>query len=164
MAVVEAPARDHSAVADATTRCTPEAREKPTVVPTLLFAGAAASLAYAVLFWYRFDYLGHFVAGFGLTTLLTGVLSRRVRVVASVAMSVGLTLVAGLVSELLFFTSFLFDPVDIANLMLGGLLAAACLGTREIDRRDQRALVVVGVIGILLGLYVRFGSLDPRGW
>jgi hypothetical protein len=87
-------------------------------------AVVVAVLVYRLAFPDRSDYAGHFVAGAGGTLLLVAgaVLTGRPWLVAAAA---GVAVLLGVGTEATVFRLAEFDPVDLANQSLGGLLAAA---------------------------------------
>ena len=116
-----------------------------------IVAAAALTGAYVAAFPDRTDYAGHFVAGAGGTLLLLVPLLARWatpwRVVA--VATVGVLLGVG--TEATIFKIAEFDPVDLANQSLGGLLAAA----GALDARGLPDALTAAVAGLAL-LYLGF--------
>lgn len=131
---------------------------RDTTVPVLLAAAGAGLVAYLVLFSYRVDYTGHYLAGAGLTALLVGLTGARTSRPEAVVAAVALTAAAGAVTEDLFFTSFFYDPIDVANLTLGALVAGAALVDRPVSRHVP-ALAVLGLVAIGTGFVLRYANL-----
>ncbi|HWL37690.1 MAG TPA: hypothetical protein VNQ77_16000 [Frankiaceae bacterium] len=120
----------------------------------LLAAVLAGALTwvYAAAFPERTDYAGHFVAGAGGTLLLLVPLLARWatpwRVVAVACVGVLL----GVGTEATIFRLAEFDPVDLANQSLGGLLAAG----GALDARGLPSAAVAATAGLAL-LVLGFG-------
>lgn len=116
----------------------------------------ALTVAYRLAFPDRSDYAGHFVAGAGGTLLLLApvVLVRlggawRAVAVAAVAVLLGVG------TEATIFKLAEFDPVDLANQSLGGLLAAAgALDAHGVP--DAAVAAAAGVALVLAGFRLAF--------
>jgi hypothetical protein len=117
---------------------------------------AALTAVYGLAFPDRPDYAGHLVAGAGGTLLLLAlVLPVRLggpwRAVAVAAVAV----LAGVGTEATVFRLAEFDPVDLANQSLGGLLVSA----RALDAggpRDALAAAGCAVVLLVVGFRLAF--------
>ena len=100
-------------------------------------AALLTCLPYRLLLWYRTDYLGHTIAGFGGTLLLLGLLFLfRQRITErQILVVVGLALTMGFWAEMTIFKIAKFDPVDFANQSLGACIAGLSLLGQEWEPR-----------------------------
>lgn len=101
----------------------------------------------AVGFPHRSDYLGHFLAGAGGTTLLLACLLGRTQRPLLVTAGVVVAILLGVGTEATVFRIAIFDPVDLATQSLGAVLVGCCLLTA---RASGRLLALLGATGLLL--------------
>jgi hypothetical protein len=117
-----------------------------------------ASAAYGVAFSYRFDYLGHFLAGLGGTLLLLAVVSRLVpRPLGWIPIVLGLVAIwLGATAEATLFRVAIFDPVDFCNQSLGAAFAVCGVIGLEGSRELSRGLLVLGGLVLAVGWVFAF--------
>ena len=115
-------------------------------------------VAYALVFGYRTDYLGHYLGGFGGTLLLLAgafLIPLRWRAWAVVVITVA-AIAVGYATESTIFKLAIFDPVDFYNQSLGAVVAATSVV------RDQGGLVTglllsgLSVVVMIAGFYFAF--------
>lgn len=104
-------------------------------------------MAVAIGFPQRSDYLGHFLAGAGGTTLLLACLLGREERPLLVTAGVVVAILLGVGTEATVFRIAIFDPVDLAIQSLGAVLVGCCLLTA---RASVRLLGLLGITGLLL--------------
>ncbi len=128
------------------------------VILDTLIAGTVGGLLFGFVLGHRYDYVGHFLAGYGGTLLLlaTLVVWRGAPVGWS---AVGITLVSiaiGAAIEGSIFKIAIFDPVDFGNQSLGAALACACVMARPLPRRRALGLYGLAAAFLLAGFVLAF--------
>jgi len=123
----------------------------------LLVSLGAATAVYAIVFSYRWDYLGHFLAGAGLELLLLLLVAGGSRALAPHTTTTVLA-VGGLavISERLWFGDIFFDWIDVANTTFGALVVASALVAATAQDLPRRRWIPVGVALIGVGFVFRF--------
>lgn len=120
------------------------------VVVRCVFVAGLTSLVFGVLFSYRTDYLGHYLAGFAGTLAVLALLV-MVGPDDRVAILIGFAAIGfGWLTESTIFKLAIFDPVDFVNQSLGALVAVSVvLGEKRSVSRGAwlLALSIVGIIG-----------------
>ena len=126
---------------------------------TLVLAALFTGVMYGVAFFYRSDYLGHFIAGFGATLLLFALHARRRRRHWIGAESVLIVLAAifmGAITEATIFKIATFDPVDFVNQSLGATIAGAGVIGRAADVGTIRIFWALGLLSVAAGFFFAF--------
>lgn len=109
----------------------------------------ATTLGYSLLFGFRTDYSGHYIAGFGAVMVLIAMGWRPV--------PAALGLIAfGVLTEATVFRLAIFDPVDFNNQSLGAALAALCLAG-QVSPKSKIPLGILGGLLILSGFMLSYG-------
>lgn len=116
----------------------------------------ATSLVFGLLFSYRTDYLGHYLAGFAGTLAVLSFLvmigpDDRVAIVIGFA-AIGL----GWVTESTVFKLAIFDPVDFLNQSLGALVAVCLVLGESRSARRGAGLLMLSIVGLIAGFYFAF--------
>ena len=115
-------------------------------------------LAYGLVFHYRTDYLGHYLAGFGATLLLLSVLLlipipwRPWLMVAATSAAI----VIGYGTESTIFRLAIFDPVDFFNQSLGAVVATATVLGEEVGIASAAVLAGASLTLVIAGFYFAF--------
>lgn len=120
-------------------------------VMLLVVAVGLVGVAFAIAFPDRSDYLGHYLAGAGGTTLLLAcVLGRRERPLLVTA-GVAVAILLGVGTEATVFRLAIFDPVDLANQSLGAVLVGCCLLNATASVRLFALLTAAGLLLLTFG-------------
>lgn len=124
----------------------------------LILVAMTTATAYRLFLGHRSDYLGHYLAGFGLAlgllALWLAVTRRPLR--WSAVTSVMLAIAFGTATEATVFRIAIFDPVDFFSQSIGMCLAGACVVERQETSRIALELFVIAVISIVLGFIFAF--------
>ena len=126
--------------------------------PRVFGAVFVTGLAYGLVFHYRTDYLGHYLAGFGGTLLLLSVLLlvpvpwRAWLMLAATSAAI----VIGYGTESTIFRLAIFDPVDFFNQSLGAVVATATVLGEEGHIAAAAALAGSSVALLIAGFYFAF--------
>ena len=115
-------------------------------------------LAYGLVFHYRTDYLGHYLAGLGGTLLLLSVLLLipvpwRSWLMVS---ATGAAIVMGYGTESTIFKLAIFDPVDFFNQSLGAVVATATVLGEEVGIASAALLAGSSLALVIAGFYFAF--------
>ena len=128
------------------------------VVVRSLAVGLATALIYGMLFSYRTDYLGHYLAGFAGTLLVLSLLvAIGPRNLDGIALAIGIVAIGiGWVTESTIFKLAIFDPVDFLNQSLGALIAVAVVMGETGSTSRAAGLFALSVLGLIGGFYFAF--------
>ena len=116
----------------------------------------ATCSSYGLLFSYRTDYLGHYLAGFAGTLMVLSLLV-LIGPHDGVALAIGLIAIAlGCWTESTIFKLAIFDPVDFFNQSLGALVAVSVVLGERRSVGHGVALLVLSIMGLIVGFYFAF--------
>lgn len=130
----------------------------PPIARRVLGAGVVAGLAYGIFLRHRPDYLGHYVAGFGATQALLGLVWVRTKTSLgwqALALTT-IAIVLGFITEQTIFRVVFFDPIDFSNQSLGACTACACSLDPEWERSTAPWLIALSGVFLLAGFAFAF--------
>ena len=126
------------------------------VVVRCLAVGLVTTLIFGVLFSYRTDYLGHYLAGFAGTLMVLSLLV-LIGPHDAVALAIGLIAIAlGWWTESTIFKLAIFDPVDFINQSLGALVAVSVVLDERRSVGHAAGLFILSIVGLMTGFYFAF--------